>query len=92
MSSYHNQDCCEHNFLDFEQFMSGDEFPDCDKPDDFLNLIVIKEDGFVLKDVNGIPKWAQARSEQNGYYSNMLGIEVGKEGLIVKTPTECLAA
>lgn len=28
------------------------------------------DNGLVIKDVHGIPKWVQARSEQNGYYSS----------------------
>lgn len=27
-------------------------------------------DGFILKDSQGTPKWVQARSYQNGYYSS----------------------
>ncbi len=75
ISSEHNQDCCEYNFLDFGQFVVGDEFPTCNTEKELLNEIDIKEDGFIFKDVNGIPKYAQARSVY-GYYSNMLNIVI----------------
>lgn len=76
ITSWHTHDCCECNYLDFEQFQKGDEFDDCNSVGDFLNAITIKEDGFIMKDKLGIPKWAQARSSQNGYYSNRVGLEV----------------
>ena len=72
----HNQDCCEYNYLDFDQFEVGTEFPGCTTAAQLVNIITIKDDGFILKDSVGIPKWAQARSSQNGYYSNSVGIEV----------------
>lgn len=63
-------DCCAYNFLDFEQLPVGTELPDMDI-EDFEKAINVKEDGFTVKDINGVPKWVQARSHQNGYYSNM---------------------
>jgi len=65
----HNKDCCEHNYLDFEQLPVGTELPDMSAKE-FYASIRIKKDGFSVKDVNGTPKWVQARSIQNGYYSN----------------------
>jgi len=64
------EDCCAINYLDFEQLPIGTELPTMDL-EDFHKEISIKEDGFAIKDIDGMPKWVQARSEQNGYYSNM---------------------
>lgn len=74
---YHCQDCCETNYLDFEQFKVGDEFPSAKTLGDLIKQIRIKEDGFSMVDVQGIPKWVQARSQQNGYYSRRVGLTVG---------------
>lgn len=46
----------------------GTEFPTMTAKE-FAKAIKIGDDGFSIKDIHGIPKWAQARSEQNGYYS-----------------------
>ena len=66
--SDHDQSCCEYNYLDFEQLPVGTELPTMTAKE-FAKAINIKEDGFSIKDIHGIPKWVQARSEQNGYYS-----------------------
>jgi len=65
-----DNDCCAYNYLDFEQLPVGTELPTMDLID-FQKEISLKEDGFSVKDINGIPKWVQARSDQNGYYSTM---------------------
>lgn len=77
IGGYHSQDCCEYNFLDFEQFKVGDKFPSAETLGDLIKQIRIKEDGFFMADAQGIPKWAQARSHQNGYYSTGVGLKVG---------------
>lgn len=64
------EDCCAYNYLDFEQLPVDTELPTMDL-EDFHKAIIIKDDGFSVKDIDGIPKWVQARSNQNGYYSNM---------------------
>lgn len=87
---WHDQNCCECNYIDFEQFQVGDEFPDVGSAQEFLDKIELKGDGFIFKDVLGIPKWAQARSEQNGYYSWMVGIEAWMNGECAKTEGEVL--
>lgn len=71
MYSYHVQECCENNYIDFSQLKVGDEF-EGEHINDLLNAITIKIDGVIIRDINGIPKWLQARSEQNGYYSNVV--------------------
>lgn len=63
-------DCCAYNYLDFEQLPIGTELPTMNASQ-FKKAITVKEDGFIVKDVEGTPKWVQARSDQNGYYSNM---------------------
>ena len=70
LESDHNQSCCEINYLDFEeQLPVGTELPTMTAKE-FAKAINIKEDGFSIKDIHGIPKWVQARSEQNGFYSD----------------------
>ena len=65
----HDQRCCEINYLDFEQLPVGTELPTMTAKE-FAKAIKIGDDGFSIKDIHGIPKWVQARSEQNGYYSS----------------------
>lgn len=79
INSFHRPTCCEDNYLDFEQFPVGTEFPTMSVEELCKNL-VIRADGLILKDSEGIPKWAQARSEQNGYYSDSVGVEVSGLG------------
>lgn len=83
----HSQDCCEHNYLDFEQLPVGTELPDMSAAK-FVEAITIKEDGFSVKDVHGVPKWVQARSAQNGYYSDGVNMQVadGKITIVPKKP------
>lgn len=85
--SHHSQDCCEHNYLDFEQLPVGTELPDYTAAQ-FIDSLTIKDDGFIVKDSAGIPKWVQARSSQNGYYSRGVSMHVsdGKVTLDPKKP------
>lgn len=78
IKSCHNQDCCEDNYLDFEQLPVGTELPTMTAKQ-FAKAIKIKEDGFIIKDINGIPKWVQARSDQNGFYSNGVDLIIKDE-------------
>ena len=71
-------DCCAYNYLDFEQFPVGLELPTMNIGE-LVNAISLKDDGFALKDIDGIPKWVQARSAQNGYYSNMTTLILEQE-------------
>ena len=71
-------DCCANNYLDFEQFPVGTELPDMSLGA-LIDSIKLKEDGFILKDSIGTPKYVQARSEQNGYYSDRTTVIV-KDG------------
>lgn len=72
-------DCCAVNYLDFDQLPIGTELPTM-SAGEFADAITLKEDGFSVKDSSGIPKWVQARSEQNGYYSNMTTLIVKMDG------------
>ena len=65
-----DEDCCAYNYLDFEQLPVGTELEDMDLHE-FEKAMSLKEDGFSIRDKQGIPKWVQARSVQNGYYSNV---------------------
>lgn len=81
-----DEDCCAVNYIDFEQFLVGTKFKDMDI-EEFEKTISLKDDGFSIKDTDGLPKWAQARSDQNGYYSNIttLILEQGdKRKILVK--------
>jgi len=73
------RDCCAYNYIDFEQFEVGAEFPSM-TAGQFIDTINIQDDGFAMKDIHGIPKWAQARSSQNGYYSDITEIFVEYAG------------
>lgn len=79
------KDCCAANYLDFEQLPVGLELPTMNLGE-FVNAISVKEDGFAVKDIDGIPKWVQARSDQNGYYSNIttLIVEQGDKKVTLK--------
>jgi len=63
-------DCCAENYLDCEQLPVGTELDDMDIHA-FAQAMIVKDDGFSIKDKSGVPKWVQARSDQNGYYSNI---------------------
>ncbi len=77
IKSFHDASCCEKNYLDFEQLPIGSEVKHCDTVGELLDLLKIKDDGFVIKTVDGVPKWVQARSYQNGYYSKSVGLIIG---------------
>lgn len=68
-------DCCAVNYLDFEQLPVGTVLPDL-TVGQFVDYINLKSDGFSLKDSEGTPKWVQARSNQNGYYSDRTDVFV----------------
>lgn len=72
-------DCCANNYLDFEQFAVGQEFPTM-TGGELVDAIRLKEDGFALTASDGTPKWCQARSAQNGYYSNRTTVVIRHEG------------
>ncbi len=73
------QDCCAYNFLDFEQLPVGTELKTM-TAGQFVDSIKLKDDGFIVKDIEGTPKWVQARSDQNGYYSNITALNVKYKG------------
>jgi len=68
-------DCCAHNYLDFTQFEVGQEFPTM-TAGEFFDAVNLKGDGFGLNASDGLPKWCQARSRQNGYYSDRTELSV----------------
>jgi hypothetical protein len=74
-----DEDCCAVNYLDFEQLPVGTELPTLTATE-FVDYITLKDDGFALKDSSETPKWVQARSSQNGYYSNITTLLVKYEG------------
>lgn len=83
----HEQSCCEHNYLDFEQLPVGTELEDMNAAE-FASKIRLKEDGFSIEDIDFTPKWVQARSQQNGYYSTGLNLEISDadKTVVIKKP------
>ncbi len=77
-----DQDCCAHNYLDFEQFEVGTEFPTM-TAGEFVDTVTLAEDGFAMVASDGMPKWCQARSQQNGYYSSCTTLRLTYNGKTV---------
>lgn len=77
-----DRDCCAINYLDFEQLSLGTELPDM-TAGQLIDAITMKDDGFSVKDVKGVPKWVQARSDQNGYYSTVTALSIKYKGTTV---------
>lgn len=75
-------DCCAHNYMDFEQIPVGTEFKTMDL-NEFKEAMRLEEDGFAINAKDGTPKWAQARSVQNGYYSAMTSLFLEQNGVEV---------
>ena len=90
LESFYSQDCCERNYLDFEEGLPvGTELPTMNAVE-FQKAIKIKEDGFSVKDIHGVPKWIQARSDQNGYYSSGVNLSIrdDTQEIIPKKPNQ----
>lgn len=81
--SIHDNDCCEHNYIDFEQFPLGTQLPKANATQ-FLEAITIKENGFSVKDSKNTPLWAQARSVQNGYYTRGVSLVIDDGNIVLK--------
>lgn len=80
--SYHDIDCCEYNYLDFEEaFKVGEEFEDLDF-DEFVKRIKVKEGriGLVISLDKVFKRFVPARSEQNGFYSDAVGVSILGDG------------
>lgn len=77
-----DDDCCAVNYLDFEQLPVGTEIATM-TAGEFIDKINLKDDGFAITDILGVPKWVQARSDQNGYYSNMTTLVVKYKNTII---------
>lgn len=68
ISSYHSPDCCEYNYL------SGRDLNETLMTELETNVFIIEFiDGFGIK-VGGIP--IPCYSEQNGYYSSLVNLEI----------------
>lgn len=76
-------DCCAYNYLDFEQLPVDTELEDMNL-EEFRKAITLKGDGFIVKDKEGTPKWVQARSSQNGYYSDITALVLEQNGESVR--------
>lgn len=82
----HDKDCCEYNYLDFEQLPVGTELKTMDAKQ-FAKRISVKDDGFSIKDINNVPKWVQARSIQNGYYGSSVDATIEYNGETIRIGT-----
>ena len=67
---YHNQDCCEYNYADFEQI---DDLALTTEFDEDLKFEAIDEAGFRFGNENKM-FFIPCYSEQNGYYSSDIDI------------------
>lgn len=74
LSSSHNQDCCEHHYLDFTHINKEDyEGLEFDIPsDDFFERI--SDYGIALKATNNFPLRIPGYASNNGYYSRNLSL------------------
>jgi len=76
LSSDHNQDCCEHHYLDFSNLTFSDfeglDF-DLSTPDFFER---VPDYGIRLIPVNGFPVSVPGYGSNNGYYSHKLALVV----------------
>lgn len=70
-----DKDCCAVNYLDFEQLPVGTEVETATLGE-LVDKLKMQDDGFAITDINGLPKWVQARSDQNGYYSSMTDVQI----------------
>jgi len=72
--SNHDQDCCEHHYLDFASLdisdFDGLEFDLTN--DDFFEKI--EDYGIALKPINGFPVRIPGYGSNNGYYSSNLDL------------------
>jgi hypothetical protein len=85
LTHYHEQDCCEHHYLDFTH-ITLDDFDGLIfdlSSDDFFERI--PDFGIALKPLNGFPVRIPGYGENNGYYSSNLSlILVGSLGEDIK--------
>jgi hypothetical protein len=74
LTYYHEQDCCEHHYLDFTH-ITLDDFDGLIfdlSSDDFFERI--PDFGIALKPLNGFPVRIPGYGENNGYYSSNLSL------------------
>jgi len=71
ITDYHEQDCCEYVYADFEQLKTTAIMNEVFKREDLLNMVGVKDNGIKLKSYM-IPCY----NEQNGYYSDQLELIV----------------
>lgn len=91
LSSDHQQDCCEHHYLDFSD-IKLDDFDGLEfnlNSNDFFNRVV--DYGIELIPISGHPVRIPGYGSNNGYYSSNLSLEL--TGTITKTfdISECQA-
>ena len=81
--SYHRDtNCCEYNYLDFEEaFKVGEEFEDLDF-DEFVKRVKVNEgrNGLIISLDKVFKRFVPARSEQSGYYSYAVGVSILGDG------------
>ncbi len=89
LSSDHDQDCCEHHYLDFSgQSVSDFEGLDFDFSSDFFEKV--DDYGIRLLPVNGHPVSVPGYGHNNGYYSANLTLVLKQSDATTKFDiTEC---
>lgn len=74
LSSYHESDCCEHHYLDFEH-IEEDDYKDLEfdlSGDNFFTRI--EDYGIQLNALNNFPLRIPGYGSNNGYYSSNLSL------------------
>jgi len=80
LGSHHNQDCCEHHYLDFST-LSAQDFEGLDfdlSGSDFFEQV--EDYGIRLVPVNGHPISVPGYGYNNGYYSSNLSLVLSRPG------------
>ena len=82
LSYYHEQDCCESVYADFENIQVLTKLgancicsSELEFNEDLLNYIELQKDvGFTITDTHGIKLLVSCYNRQNGYYSSELSL------------------
>ena len=84
--SDHQQDCCEHHYLDFSDLII-DDFDDLEfdlTDENFFNRI--EDYGIELKPIKGHSVKVPGYGSNNGYYGSNIDLVIeNKEGKVIKT-------
>lgn len=76
--SYHDQDCCEHHYLDFSNVVDDLMGLDFDLSSDFFEKV--EDFGIRLLPLNAHPVSVPGYGYNNGYYSSNLSLVLSRPG------------